>query len=625
MADYPELDFQIVTPANTSNSTFDQGSILFRRDNTDPGTSTDMTNRIRFQWINGFTGTAGTFSQGTDTFSFETSAATLASPGDWIYLTYATADITGRDLTYSGWWQIASVTGTTVTVNLTGAASATSYPDSYVIAVAPSDVPVLLGPDGNLGMVNGDSFDTFDTMRRMSMAINAVGRQVDTSITSMATYSPWIISRGGNDVSRAGRLLVRQPRADSGTVEAVPSFAGYELFVNDIKRSSGDQISARTRIYPSRILVSYENYPEIFDSPTVILDTDSDSAIDVNSADGQEITGIIPFFGEAAFTAAQQAAILVVFKTNSIYLVDVNQKALGNQAVQRIETEGLGCTAPYSIAVTKAGVTFANESGIYCLRRTQAIEYIGRFMERNWVERVDLNALSLAQGHHYGIGRCYKVSVPLMQDVATNGYVEPAEAYVYNHTGEVVGSSYGPGSPGAWGRYDNHPVVGWANLGSDAFLASTNGRVFSIRVTGTRTDFRDDSSPVDMSLKLRDMDFSNAGIRKVVDRAIIHYRSGADNSGTTVGYAIDLEEEYTQVTPPVIHHPASSNGTSDLIVHSVVTISHTLSRRRGVYLSLEIANATLDESIEIAGIDFRVGGLQAKGILSAASSGGSNG
>jgi hypothetical protein len=606
LKDYPEWDIQVVGNANLSNSDFANDSLLFRRDNTDTTTTTDMVNRVRFQWRNGFTGNLSNWTIGTNQFSFDTSINTGASPGDWIYLTYSTVATSGRILTYSGWWQIASVSGATVTVNLTGAAAATAYPDRYVIAADPTDVPVLLGTDGNLGMVNGDSFDLFDSMRRMSMAINAVMRQVDITITGYSTFTPWLIARGGNDLSTAGNLLVRSPLATQAIPELVPTFSGYNLFVNQVRRSTGDQISAAVAVYPSRLLVSYENYPEIFDNPTAILDTDSESAIDINSADGQQITGVIPFFGEAAFTAAQQAAILVVFKTNSVYLVDLNEKAQGRSAVQRIETEGLGCTFPYSIAVTKNGIIFGNESGLYCLRRNQAIQYIGRYMERQWTERVVLAEPDLIHGHHYGVGRAYKVSVPV--DSGTT----PTEVFVYNHTGEQEGQL------GAWSRYDNHPAIGWSNLGVDAYFASTLGRVYSIRNTYTATDYRDDSEGVNFTLETRPNDFGVGGIRKVLDKAIINYRSGANNTGTQVNYALDLEEEYSPSTPVTLNTQQPLNGMSDAVTKAIDTVMHSFSRRRAIYFNLQIVNSTIDENIEIAGIDYKVGGLTNKGITQAA-------
>jgi hypothetical protein len=610
LKDYPEWDIQVVGNANLANSDFAGDTLLFRKDNTDNSTTTNMVDRIKFEWKNGITGNLSAWTIGTDEFSFDTSINTSAVAGDWIYLTYSSVATTGRVLTYSGWWQIASVAGATVTVNLTGAASATAYPDRYVIATDPTDVPVLLGTDGNLGMVNGDSFDLFDSMRRMSMAINTVMRQTDISISGMEEFTPWLQARGGNDLTSAGNLLVRMPMSSQLTPEVLPTFSGYNLFINQVRRISGVAISATTRLYPSRILISYENYPEIFDNANSILDIDSDSAIDINPADGQEITGVIPFFGEAAFTASQQAAILVVFKTNSVYLVDINEKAAGRNAVQRIETEGLGCTAPYSIAVTKGGIIFANESGIYCLRRNQSIQYIGRYMERPWTEQVNLNSLELIHGHHYGAGRSYKVSVPIQSDET---YSEPSEAYVYNHTGESEGNL------GAWSKYDNHPVIGWANLGSDAFLAGTNGRVYSVRRTGQLTDFRDDNESVQFSLETRPNDFGNSGIRKTLDTVIVHYRSGANNTGTVLNYALDLENEYSSSTTPILNKQSSQNGMGDAVTKAIETISHSLERRKAVYFGLQIQNDTIDENIEIAGIDLKVGGLADTGIKEAQS------
>lgn len=608
--DYPELDIQIVAPATVSNSDFAGDTLLFRRDNNDSGTTTDMVNRVKYQWVNGTTGTASNFVIGSDEVTFDTSTNTAAVAGDWIYLTYNTVATTGRNLDYSGWYMVKASTATTVTIRVVGAASATAYPNRYVIATDPTDVPVLLGTDGNLGMVNGDSFDIFDAMRRMALAINATMRQVDTVI--IPTFTPWLSARSGNDTPPAGRLIVRQPITTDMTPELVPTFSGYDLFVNSVKRSSTAQISASTRIYPSRILVSYENYPEIFDNPTAILDGDSDSAIDINSADGQEITGIIPFFGEAAFGAAQQSAILVVFKTNSIYLVDINSKIAGQNPVQRIETEGLGCTAPYSIAVTKGGIMFANESGIYCLRRNQSIQYIGKYMERNWTERVSLSSLGIAHGHHYGVGRVYKLSVPILgTEIASTDYIENSEAYVYNHTGEDEGQI------GAWSRYDNHPAIGWANLGSDAFFCSTKGRVFSIRNTGQESDFRDDSEAINLVLQTRPNNFGDTGKRKVIDKVLIDYRVGSESTETEVRYSLDLEEEYSDTSAFNIPKPTDNNGLDDIIPREVVTLGHNLDRRRGIYISIEISNSEMDQQVEVSGITYKVAGLNDRGILQA--------
>lgn len=620
--DYPQLDLQIVAGGEVTTSTYAGTRFLLRRSNTDAATTTDMVNRVAYQFRDSG---AVTIAPATDIVnnagvSFTvTEAAHGLTAGDWVYLFHATVPTTGHNLTYAGWWQINSVNTNDFTIIFSHDAAyvpSTADVNRYVTAAAPKDVPIWLGTDGNLGMFNGDSFDLFDTMRRMSLGLNASMRKTDITVTGQESFTPWIISRGGNDVGKAGRLLIRQPRTETSTVELVPTFSGFSLFVNEVRRASGDQISASTRIYPSRILVSEENYPEIFENPTDILDSFSRSALDINSADGQEITGVLPFFGEAAFGAAQQSGILVVFKTNSIYLVDINEKLAGRNPVQRIETEGLGCTFPYSIAVTKNGIMFANESGVYCLRRNQAIQYIGKYMERNWTERVDLQQQELVHGHHYGVGRAYKLSVPIESTVSSTGYIAPTEAYVYNHTNEDEQTGLG-----AWGRYDNHPAVGWANLLEDAYFASSTGRVFQIRNTGEVEDYRDDAAAINMVVTLRANDFGNSGTRKTVDQVIAHYRNTTETSNTIVGYAPDLEVEFETTQGFTLKYLTTSSGIGDAVNKIVKSIKHSLRRRRCTYMQIQVTNSDIDTPLELVGIDYKVIGLNDKGMTEAAQTG----
>ena len=521
-----------------------------------------------------------------------------------------TVSLQGNSLVYSGLWQITSKSASSVTINLTGAASTTSYPDKYVLATDPTDIPVLLGTDGNLGMYNGNSLDTFDVTRRMSLALNSSMRMVDTTISGFTTFTPWMIARSGNDVGVIGRLIIRQPRSDSTTMELVlpSSFSSgsssFTVFVNGVRQAVSASISASTRVYPSRILVSYDNYPELFDNPTAILDSESDSAIDINSADGQEITGVIPFFGESAFGAAQQSSILVVFKQGSIYLVDTNEKKAGRNPIQRIESEGLGCTAPYSIASTKNGIMFANESGMYCLRRNQSIQYIGKFMERKWVDTLNLNQLAIVQGHSYGLGRQYKVSIPLASAILNS------DVYVYDHTAEAEGTI------GSWSRYNNHAATGWANLAPEAYFCTSNGRVMILRRTGTIYDFRDDSSSVALTLETRPNAFGNPGLRKIIGDILVHYRVGARNVGTTLKTAMDTEKTYESNTAAIL--TTVDSGT--YVAQDIVTLRYSCNRRRGIYIQVKIQNSTIDEDLEIAGVTFRVAGLSDKGISEVANS-----
>jgi hypothetical protein len=621
--DYPEFDIQIDGVTNLDSSKFNNDTLLFRRDAADVESSTNMMDRVKFKWVQASGSINITSLVGIANTSFTIEVNNTAAVGDWVYLYYSQVLNTGQPLKYSGWWQVAGRTGTTITFNYKRADVGTPavYPNRAAFAGS-GVVPVVLGTDGNLGQDNGDSGitvsgnnDIFDATRRLALAINSVMRMTDITIPGMEEFRPWLVARSGNDVRRAGQIIVRSPKQTDTLPSVEAKFDGYSLYVNSFEVESEVPTTASERVYPSRVLVSYENNPELFDTPTATLDADSISAIDINPADGQEITGVIPFFGEAAFTASQQAGILVVFKTNSIYLVDINQKVSGgNLVVQRLETQGLGCTAPYSIAVTRNGIMFANNSGIYCLRRNQTIEYIGKFMERNWTGRIEKNALSLAQGHHYGVGRMYKLSVPLSgtQDSAT-GYIEPSEVYVYNHSQEDEEQRLG-----AWSRYDNHTAIGWANLASDAFWASTGGKVYILRTTGSETDFRDSNEAITFRLDTRPNSYGNSGIRKIVNKILANYRAGTDTANNNLYFSVDLEQEYSETTPFRIAGTRENlTGIDDLVQKDVVTLTHNIGRRKGVYFSIRIENGSLDQNIEIAGLDYQIGGLNSEGIKTA--------
>jgi hypothetical protein len=524
----------------------------------------------------------------------------------------------GSELDYAGWYQVADVTGGVVTINspnLNWSAIPKQFPDRALFATNLEDVPVLTGIDGNLGMFNGNGpLPWLTILRRLGMAINATMRVTDATLAGQGDFVPWLIARSESDTGN--QLIVKQPRAEAvlPSVEIIGGNVGYTTYVNgSLVAVSGTptKTTAVVTRYPSRILASYNNYPEIFDNPWTVDSDFSDSAVDVNSADGQEITGIIPFFGESAFGASLQSGVLVVFKQNSIYLVDLSAKAAGQNPVQRLETQGLGCTAPYSIASTKDGIAFANDSGIYVLRRNQRIEYLGRYVERLWQQAVDKDNLSLVQGHHYGVGRQYKLSVPLSSE-SLLGYAENSEVYVYNHTGETADE------PGGWGRYTNHPATGWANLYQDAFFCTTGGTIKRIRDNGEFSDYRDDSAAIESTLEGRATAYGNSGIRKVVANVTVHYRSGGNSESTSVYMATDLYQEYDLSSSfKILSRPGTIDGLGTVAGQDVVSIMHSFPRRRCIYMAIKITNNGKDENVEIAGFSYSVAGLSGTGIQQA--------
>lgn len=621
--DYPTIDIQLlendhgpITIADLTAS--DNKRWLFRKDNTDAGTTTDMISRFAIEFVS--TASAVSLTPATD--------LTLASPGvlninsaahglatgDWVYL-YHSAVQDANLLTFAGWYQVTVVDGSNFTINdALARAGTTNDVDRFVVASDSRDIPVLLGTDGNYAMLNGNR-DTgiipqyqFLAMRRAANAINAAMRKVDITIAGYEDFSPWLTAAAGNEFA-SGQLIVKQPKVFDTFLEVqLPDFTTvFDVFVNSVKRTPDTSAGAVERLFPSRVLSSYSNFPEIFDRPTVDADIDSKSASDINSADGQELTAIVPFFGESAFGASLQAGVVVPFKENSIYLLNIRAKFNEELSLQKLESRGLGCTAPYSVAPTKNGIMFANESGIYRLGRDMAILPYGIKYDRIWKEQVNKDQLYLATGHHFATENQYKLSY------CTTDSEENNNVAVYNHTREGVSSEMG-----SWTTYQNHAATGWANLLTTAYFGTVDGQVFKIRNEGDVSDYRDDASEINWEAVLRALDFGDAGIRKVFGWIITHYRTLVEVDSAELNTAVNLAEEFEPTDAFEIKKSGNLNNFSDLVNKKVVSIRSSVKTRVGIYLQLQYKGSCYDLPVEIAGVEIRVTGKSQRGITEAA-------
>lgn len=605
--DYPQLDMVLSADAGLGTinaAALDTKKLLLKRDSTSSASDTDMVDVAEYEFVDGG---AVTITPNTDIANDATTFTVTSTShgrvaGDWVYM-YHNAAGTVNSLTYAGWWQINSADTNTFTIkaNMNTAASANDV-DRFVSATQEdskyANIPVWLGTDGNYNQVDGNDDNEVNAMFRLAAAINASMRMADTSLSSpdQTSFVPWVIASAGSEF-RGGQLILRQEKVEATTMEmTVPAaVTNATWFVNDISRTAADEVSAASQLFPSRVLISYKNFPETFDNPAGLA-IESDSAVDVNAADGQDITGIIPFFGSSTFGSGQVEESLVVFKTNSIYLLDVRTRE-----VQKIQSRGLGCTAPYSIASTRDGIMFANNSGIYRLNRNQSITYVGKNMEKLYQDDVNRDQLSVMTGHHYAVGRQYKLSLPVGASQTTNNQV-----YVYDHQREGQQQELG-----AWTRFTNHPVTGWANQGNDAFFGTTDGQVMSIRRVGDETDYRDDASAISMIAILRAEDFGVPGSRKIVGSITSHFQLRRSSmTGTELSISADLDGSF------------SSAGTFTLTKDSTIKVGNALSslpRRRLSYLQMKYTNSTKDEDVVLAGIDFNVALLSEKGVPDRAS------
>jgi len=605
---YPEVNIGLrKTPQSTGVTASDMAgvTVTIRKDSTSVGTTTDMVNRSVYEFVNAsavtITTPASDITRDATTFTVNSTAHGLVA-GNWVYMFHSALG-TDKRLRYAGWWQINDTTANTFTVKHANdyGSSGTIDVNRYVTATDKNDIPVWIGTDGNYNTILSNVIDEQNMMSRLYRAINTSMRQTDVTISGQETFSPYVIANGGSSVG-FGKISITQSRIINGVtfgveVSAPPSNAIW--LINNLLYTTARNESALIRVANSRVLLSYSNYPEIFDNP-LGDQIDSDSVVDINAADGQEITGLIPFFGDSVFSSGLSEGFVVVFKTNSVYLLNVDTKE-----VSRLQTRGQGCTAPYSIAQTRNGIMFANESGVYRLNRDMSMSYVGANVERIWQDEVNKEALAKATGHHYGVGRKYKLSIPAGDAQSTNNIV-----LVYDHEREEYdGRTSGAQAYGAWTTYTNHNVTGWANLANDAFFGTTDGQVFKIRNANDKTDFRDDAGPIDdMIIELRPENFGVAGIRKTIASITSNFQlRRSDMKGTRLEVITDNEG---------VGYDAGSfnlNKTAN-IDNEVATIKSSLSRRKMVYATLKYTNTTKDEDVVLAGVDYRVAGLTSEGL-----------
>lgn len=603
VTDYPQLDLQLYPDESSDGigaSDLSGQILLFRRDAGDSGTTTNNTDRMSYEFMTSGEVTidpSADIAKNDTTFTITENGHGL-SAGDWVYL-FHTAVADDNTLTYNGWWQISSKNTNDFTVlSNAGVVAAATDVDRYITATAPADIPVWIGTDGGMEAIfNFDLDNEVNFMYRLANAINASQRMTDMTIET--DFTPWMTAQAGNEIG-AGRVVIRQEVVDSTTLAVLTDKGAQDSYwyVNGIKSKGYSDLNDNSvaKVYGSRVIVSLPNYPELFDKP--YGETGSGGAIDVNPADGQEITGVMPFFSTAVFGTGQNEDVLVVFKENSIYLIDA---ATGG--VTKLETRGIGCKAPHSIASSRGGIVFATDSGIYRLNRNQTITYVGKNIERLWEDTVNRDQLSAITGHHYAFGKKYKISVPIVNsDVSSSGNLVNSDVYVYDHEREVLGDSLD--TLGAWSRYDNHPATGWCNLGDDAFLSSTAGEVFKVRNVGDSSDFRDDASGISCDAVIAAESFGNPGMRKIVSSIVSHFQMRySPMTNTTIYTSPDLTGTFT------------SSGEIDLSQSGKIGFARSSpSQRRLNYIQLRYTNSAIDESMILTGIDYHVALLNPKGV-----------
>lgn len=596
--------------------------------------------------------------------------------GQWVYLCRLSASTVSRT-TFMGWWQVASTqqagnTGTAtpmiVRINLSGISSyvynagsdvttAVLSGDPNVPADINSHIPVYIGEDFNYdrqesrrsGYNNLDTFPSnslYTVTTRFAMAFNVAMRAT--------TGIPFATAQAGDTYPTDGASILLEavcnpditseaqayPTLELGYSVSTANRGGLIVFANDVSRSQSATITSVELLRPSRLLLAIQNYPELVDNPFSADPARTLSCVDVNPADGQEITGIIPFFGESAFGGAVTSGQLVVFKTDSVYFVDPATRQLA-----KVESQGVGCAAPGSIAVTRQGIIFAHTSGIYRLTRAQTIEPLGANLDRLWSLTTDTraDALAVMQAHNYAATRRYRLFFPVQTDTGDDGDTpRNSGAFSYDYTAEAKGEL------GGWARYDNHAVTNACNLLNQAYAGTWGGKVLRFLQAEEPESYRDDNAPVGMvraydssseavtvtgtgmQVTTRALDFGDPSIRKKVLHILLGFRlpvssdgTGVSLTGAVVSQAVELQDSFTELDAATVEASTLRDGLSSEVGVKQRTIRYSPATSKAVYHQVRLEDFQLNAPVVLVSLSYRVTGLSSKGTTQAANTGAS--
>ena len=600
--DYQELDMVIrKTDSGTlTAATLDETLLTFRKDNTLTGTATDLDNILVTEFVD--EGNAGqniainSIVEGAvpGITLFTSGAAHGLSIGDWVWM-YQDTYIASIKNTFSGLHRILTVpAANTFTIGyeehgLTGAIPTATNVNAFAIATATVDVPVFLGTDYccQQNLYNASGIVNL-SVGRLTQAINTAMRATN------ATVAPWLTANSDSNYD-LGQVVIRCPKDISTTIEVELGTATteHEWFINGTARAHGTSAGSTIKLFPSRILASYTNYPELFDRPFVQSDTKSRSVIDVNPSDGQEITGIAPLFGDSVYGTGQKEGLLVVFKDRNIYIVNIN-----DGTYTKIESEGLGCEAPYSIESAKNGVVFSNSSGIYRINKNLTVQYIGKNMQGAWNNDTNKNQLSTQVGHQSPINHKFMLSICRDSDT------ENDDVYVYEYSKETEGQL------GAWSRYRNFNVTEWAGYTGKDYFGTHSGNVYRLRDHDSRVDYADDGDPISSEIILAANHFGKPNERKLVSHAFTSFDATYTMDDTVISMSTDLSTTFTATTPVSVE--TGSN--------QINMFKSSSPERKAVLYQLKVTNSAIYEPVKLTGVGYAVSLLNIHGIKEAVDS-----
>ncbi len=558
----------------------------------------------------------------TDTFTIKLSGAHSNMAGSWIQIQSLTinstalpldteantADLDYRLAKFCGWWEVASADGTHVTVNYAGHGETVLFTFDAVGTDTPlycvhADfttgldwrLPILTGTldTGAATSITSFPFDSTTSSLEYATPLSKYILDIRRAFSSWAAAVTTANLKHARALVLSGSsygidtLILETTESDWESSVYIESGGNVTAFCNDLKMTEDTWVDGVAQVFPSRLLLSGDYYPEMFDNPLASSEVYSDSIVNVSPDDGQEITGIETFFGISSTGASQVETTVIVFKDSAVYAVDVKTRSY-----QKIESLGQGCTIPGSIASVQDGIFFANESGIYKVTRNLNVEYVGEYLEDYWNEDIGSDVNVEAFGFADSKNREYRLGVP-----TTDSKNDDMVVFDFITTDS-------PDDNGAWTIYDNFPATVWKQTTSGTYFGTYGGRIHRTRDLGDATDYRDDSSAISSSFTYGAQSFGDSGTRVNIGRVITHFKSVTDVTNVILSVAEDMEYVFTE----------SADISFKKLLKKIQTIGASLPEPRVLFVQIKYEHSVKDEQLVISGIDFEAQALNDLGI-----------
>jgi hypothetical protein len=477
-------------------------------------------------------------------------------------------------------------------------------------------VPILLGfREGNVGWYGQEcqSYPQYDmddylvvgstwrieAMRKLSHAINRT-QQMKNLHTYLGSNQfsdhPALQASGGNDYE--GVLI--EGLVDDNFNIGLPENSALEWSKDGLDLVTADLsvVSCSCLSFPSRVMLSVPNRRDVFYGYGKDIDSYKKFTVDVNPSDGQEITGIIPFFGESVFNDSSKESAIVVFKEKGIYLL--NPK---DGSVSQIDSGNQGCTAPNTIVVTKNGIMFANESGIFRLNKDKSVDKVSHPVEEFFPNQLNKLAIGRACAVNNTADSRYMLAFRSRESDFKNDII-----LVYNYENEVDRRF----KAGAWTRYSGiYPSYMLSSKGSLYIGAWGANSLLAQRRAFNDGDYSDLTAAIATSMTTAPLSFGVQGRMKFLYHLITHILAGdITSSNITVSSSVDYEQDFTAMDTVSINKPNKS----------IQSLKFMIPSRRGEVVQIQITESNVNARFVLSGLSFSVGITSDKLVLNASKS-----